>query len=85
MLGKILKIEDRIIKVENLKKISLIDIIGFYVVFESKKQLVGEIEFVNELEFHIRLIGEIRNKSFIPGTENYPSIDSKCRVVTKKN
>ncbi len=84
MLGKILKIEDKIIKVENLKKISLIDIIGFYVVFESKKQLVGEIEFVNELEFHIRLIGEIRNKMFIPGTENYPSIDSKCRVVYKE-
>ena len=84
MLGKILKIEDKIIKVENLKKISLIDIIGFYVVFESKKQLVGEIEFVNELEFHVRLIGEIRNKTFIPGTENYPSIDSKCRVVYKE-
>lgn len=84
MLGKILRIENEVIKVENLKKVSIIDVIGFYIVFEGKKNLVGEIKFVDENEFHIKLIGEIKNKTFIAGTEVYPSIDSKCRVVYKE-
>ncbi len=84
MLGKIIKIDDKIIKVENLKKVSLIDIIGYYVVFENKKKLVGEIIFVNEVEFHIALIGEIKGSGFIAGAESYPAIDSKCRVIYKE-
>ncbi len=84
MLGKILKIDDNIIKVENLKKVSLIDIIGYYVVFENKKKLVGEIIFVNEVEFHIALLGEIKGNSFIAGADSYPAIDSKCRVIYKE-
>ncbi len=84
MLGKILKIEDKLIRVENLKKISLIDIIGYYVIFENRKKLVGEIIFVDEAEFHIALIGEIRNNTFIPGTENFPSINSVCRMIYKE-
>ncbi len=85
MLGKILKIDGKIIKVENLKKISLINIIGYYVIFENQKQkLVGEIIFVNEAEFQIVLIGEIKNNTFIPGVENFPTIESSCRVIYKE-
>jgi len=83
MLGKILKIDGKLIIVENLKKVSLINIIGYYVVFEHMQKLVGEIVFVNEDEFHIMLIGEITNNSFIPGIENFPPINSTCRVIYK--
>lgn len=84
MLGKILEINGRLIKVENLKKISLINIIGYYMVFEGKEKLVGEIVFVDEKEFHIVLVGEIKNNSFIAGIENIPSIESKCRMINKE-
>lgn len=84
MLGKILKIDGKIIKVENLKRVSLIDIIGYYVVFEDKKKLVGEIKFVNESEFHISLIGEIKNNTFIAGVETFPNINAKCRIVYRE-
>lgn len=84
MLGKILKIDGKIIIVENLKKVSLINIIGYYVIFEDMQKLVGEIVFVNENEFHIVLLGEIKNDSFIYGVENFPPITSTCRVINKK-
>ena len=55
MLGKILKIEDKIIKVENLKKISLIDIIGKKKIFRNKNILtpynVFKLFFINYTTF----------------------------------
>ena len=83
MFGKIIKIADKLIIVENLKKESLINIIGYYVVFEDTKKLVGEIVFVDENEFHIVLIGEINNDRFISGVENFPAITSVCRIIYK--
>lgn len=83
MLGKILKMDGKLIKVENLKKVSLLNIVGYYVVFEGLQNVVGEIVFVNEEAFDIVLIGEIKNNIFVSGVENYPISNSKCRVVYK--
>ena len=49
MFGKIIKIENKIIHVENLKKEPLTNLIGYHVVFEDKSKLVGEIIFVGDL------------------------------------
>ncbi len=84
MLGKILKIDGKMIQVENLKKISLINIVGYYMIFEGKQKLVGEIVFVDESIFQILIIGEIKNKEFVAGIESIPSIDSKCRMINKE-
>lgn len=84
MLGKILKIDGKLIIVENIKRIALINIIGYYVIIEEKQKLVGEIVYVNENEFHIVLIGEISNGNFISGVENLPTIESKCRMINKE-
>ena len=83
MFGKIVNIIDRILYVENLKKQSLTNFIGYHVVFEDKKKIVGEIIFVNDNEFQIRLLGEIKNSMFIPGIDIYPFSTATCRLVYK--
>ena len=55
MFGKILKIEDKIVQVENLKKVIQANVINFHVVFEESGEtggnalkIVGEILGMNE-------------------------------------
>ena len=83
MFGKIVNIVDKVLYVENLKKQSLTNLIGYHVVFEDNKKIVGEIIFVNDNEFQIVLIGEIKNNSFIAGIDVYPFSSAVCRLVYK--
>ena len=83
MFGKIINIVDRILFVENLKKQSLTNFIGYHVVFEDNKKIVGEIIFVNDNEFQIRLLGELKTEVFIPGIDIYPFSTATCRLVYK--
>jgi len=83
MFGKIIDIKQKILYVENLKKQSLTNFIGYHVVFEDIKKIVGEIIFSNDNEFHIALVGEIKNNNFIPGIDVYPFSNATCRLVYK--
>ena len=83
MFGKIIDIKQKILYVENLKKQSLTNFIGYHVVFEDIKKIVGEIIFANDNEFHIALVGEIKNNNFIPGIDVYPFSNATCRLVYK--
>lgn len=83
MFGKIIDIKQKILHVENLKKQSLTNFIGYHVVFEDIKKIVGEIIFSNDEEFHIALVGEIKNNVFIPGIDVYPFSNATCRLVYK--
>ncbi|MBE6160821.1 MAG: DUF87 domain-containing protein [Firmicutes bacterium] len=83
MFGKILKIEDKTIHVDNLKKESLTSYIGYHVVFEDRIKLVGEITFVNEQEFQITLVGFFANDKFASGVDIFPSSKANCRLVYK--
>lgn len=83
MFGKIIDIKQKILYVENLKKQSLTNFIGYHVVFEDIKKIVGEIIFSNDEEFHIALVGEIKNNVFIPGIDVYPFSNATCRLVYK--
>ena len=84
MFGKIIRIEDKKVIVENLKREILSNLIGYHVVFEDTKKMVGEIIFVNENEFHINLIGEIVNNSLIPGIMKYPLGTAQTRIVYRQ-
>ncbi len=90
MFGKITKIEDKLITVENKSKIIQANVINYHVVFEEEdgsnasSKVVGEILGMNEEAITIMLIGEIREGIFISGTVKYPSIKSKCRIVYKQ-
>lgn len=83
MFGKIIDIKDKMLIVENLKKQSLTNYIGYHVVFDDVKKIIGEILFANDNEFHIALVGEIKNNIFIPGIDTYPLSSSICRLVYK--
>ncbi len=88
MFGKIKKIEDKIIEVENLSKAIQANVINYHVIFEDKtngsSKIVGEILGMNEELIHILLIGEIKDNLFISGTVKYPSMNSSCRIVYKQ-
>lgn len=83
MFGKIIRIEDKNVIVQNLKNEILSHMIGYHVVFEDTKKMVGEIIFVDEKEFHIHLIGELVNQSLIAGLMKYPQGNAIVRVVYK--
>lgn len=83
MFGKIIRIEDKNVIVQNLKNEILSHMIGYHVVFEDTKKMVGEIIFVDEKEFHIHLIGELVNQSLIAGIMKYPQGNAIVRVVYK--
>lgn len=83
MFGKIIRIEDKTIIVENLKKEILSNLIGYHVIFEDTKKMVGEIVFVDEKEFHINLLGEITNDTFIAGIMKFPQGNAVTRIVYK--
>ena len=83
MFGKILRIEDKILIVDNLKKESLTNLVGYHVVFEDRIKLVGEIIFVDEKEFHISLVGFFSGEKFSSGIDIFPSSKATCRLVYK--
>lgn len=89
MFGKIVKIEDKIIEIENLTKTIQANVINFHVIFDEDdsgrtSKIVGAIIGMNEEKIQVLLIGEIRNNTFVSGIIKYPNIQSKCRVVYKQ-
>lgn len=84
MFGKIIRIENKKVVVENLKKTILSNLIGYHVIFEDNKKMIGEIVFVNENEFHINLIGEILNDNLVPGIMKYPLGTAQTRIVYRQ-
>lgn len=88
MFGKIVKIEDKMIEIENTSKTIQANVINFHVIFEESEngatsKIVGEIVGMNDQIIQILLIGEIRDNTFVLGTIKYPSKTSKCRIVYK--
>ena len=87
MFGKILKIDDKIVKLETIQA----NIINFHVVFEdtsteegSGAKIAGEIIGMNEEVIDVLLIGEMKDGIFVSGIIKYPSAHSSCRIVYKQ-
>lgn len=88
MFGKIVKIQDKTIEIENASKTIQANVINFHVVFEEDEngttsKIVGEIIGMNDQVIEVLLIGEIKENSFALGVIKYPSKNSKCRIVYK--
>lgn len=88
MFGKIIKIEEKIVEIENLTKSIQSNVINFHVIFESDEEgtsskIVGQVLGMNEQIIRILLMGEIREDTFISGVVKYPGMKSKCRIVYK--
>lgn len=91
MFGKILDIQEKVVKIENLSKTIQPNIIKFHVVFEDDEtasgdtsKIIGEIMGMDETVISILLVGEMKANRFLAGIFKYPTIHSKCRIVYKQ-
>lgn len=85
MFGKILAINDNLIRVENTLKKAEISLVGINVIFQKNDiKFVGVVEQVDEEFIDINLIGEIISDKFISGIIKKPNLESSCRIITKR-
>ena len=84
MFGKILKVLDNSVFVQNISNKAETGLIGYHVNFiEGNKNIVGEIINLDEKEIEINLLGEIVGNMFVSGALRKPSTKSSCRIITK--
>ncbi len=84
MFGKILEVNDDLVKIENIKSDAEANILNFHVVFEEeKRKIVGEVIGITEKDITILLVGEIINDKFISGVLKKPNFRTKPRIIYK--
>ena len=83
MFGKVLRIDNNELTIENLGKKALSSLMNVHVVFEDEtRKIIGEIIFIDETLIKILLVGEIVNNTFISGVIKKPSGITNIRIVT---
>ena len=86
MLGKIIGIEDNIIKVKidvDLSKLPAL--LNMYAVMEdNEKVCIGEIIEIKDSIASINLVGEIKNNKFESGVSRKPSFAANVKIVSKE-
>ena len=84
MLGKIIEINNEIVKVKmNIDIKNQPSLSNLHVVFEEeKKKVVGEIVAINEDCLTISITGEIVNDRYLPGVQQKPSFKANVRIIT---
>lgn len=82
MFGKILKIDNNEITIENTSGKALSSIMNCHIVFEDIDRLVvGELIYIDKEIAKVLLVGEIRNNEFISGVIQKPSGTSNIRII----
>lgn len=82
MFGKILKINNNEITIENLSGKALSSIMNCHLVFdEINRKIIGELIYIDREIAKVLLIGEIINNQFIAGTIKKPSGTSTVRII----
>ena len=83
MLGKILDIDNNLVKIKlDIDINKQANLINIHVIFlDGKKKIVGEILKLDQEYGLIKIVGEISNNVFIPGFTKKPSFTSEIRIV----
>jgi len=83
MLGKIIEINDIVIKVKMSIDIKLQpSLMNLHVAFEEDdRRIIGEIISINEDVLNITLIGEILGNFYLPGVPKKPSFKANVRII----
>lgn len=82
MFGKIKRINNNEVTIENVTGKAISNIISCHVVFlEENRKIIGEVIYIDETEAKILLIGEIINNSFHSGLIRKPSGASQVRII----
>ena len=77
MIGKIISVKGSSVYVSLSINIYQVDnLIGRYVTFADR--FIGEVIGMTNTTMEVSLIGEIVNKSFVPGNLNLPYFGSNC-------
>lgn len=85
MFGKILKIDNNEITIENTSGKALSSIMNCHLVFvDSDRLVVGELIYIDKEIARVLLVGEIKNNTFISGTIQKPSGTSDIRIISAK-
>ena len=83
MIGKVIDIIDDIVEIKLAIDVSnQSNLVNVHVVFEEANQkIVGEIISMSLEKMKIRILGEIIEDNFLPGTDKKPSFKAKVRIV----
>ena len=83
MFGKILRIDNNIITVENLGIRDLSSLMNVHVIFETQfRKTVGEIVYGDAAIIKMLLVGVIANDTFVSGVIKKPSGVTNIRIIT---
>lgn len=84
MFGKIKRINNNEVTIENTSGKAISSLIGCHVIFlEDSRRIVGEVTYIDEVEAKILLVGEIINNLFNAGIIKKPSGIAPVRVINK--
>ena len=84
MFGKIKRINNNEVTIENTSGKAISSLIGCHVIFlEDSRRIVGEVTYIDEVEAKILLVGEIINNVFNVGIIKKPSGIAPVRVINK--
>lgn len=84
MFGKIKRINNNEVTIENTSGKAISSLIGCHVIFlEDSRRIVGEVTYIDKVEAKILLVGEIINNVFNAGIIKKPSGIAPVRVINK--
>ena len=84
MFGKIKRINNNEVTIENTSGKAISSLIGCHIIFlEDSRRIVGEVTYIDEVEAKILLVGEIINNLFNAGIIKKPSGIAPVRVINK--
>lgn len=84
MLGNIAEIIDNQVFLDlNIDISNQTNLINLHVIFEDEtKKIVGEIVKVNKQQMVVNIVGELKDKIFLPGFSSKPSFKSNVRIIS---
>ncbi len=84
MLGNIAEIIDNQVFIDlNIDISNQTNLINLHVIFEDEtKKIVGEIVKVNKQQMVVNIVGELKEKNFLPGFSSKPSFKSNIRIIS---
>lgn len=84
MLGQIIEIVDNQVFIKlDIDINNQTNLINLHVIFEDEmKKIVGEIVNTNQTQMIANIIGELRDKTFLPGFSSKPSFKSQVRIIS---
>ena len=83
MFGKVIKIDNNEVTLENLGRKAISSLMNCHIVFEDDaRKIVGEIVYIDEAIVKVLLVGEIVDNAFVSGIIKKPSGISNIRIIT---